>query len=478
MQIKVFRANTMKDAMAEVKAALGDDAVILHTKKIKDGGVLGYGSKDIFEVTAAVDEEVIPKTRTNENTQNVSQKNYSPFNLSNLPGDMPTIQPPRNVLSMYKTNGTQAGVDRAESITQKKDKINDTFIPIQKEDIPHKSRIIKAEDFESDQNSEKINMFRPQPANNAAGISNETVNIPQNVVEDVPQRKEDAEKIAKLESELADMKVLLANFMRKESKDTTISLQEAMENHDVSKKILDAMAANSGAGETMAEAASNEAKVTLTNFLEKKVKYAGGITLNEGRKDCKIVALIGPTGVGKTTTLAKIAAGFVLNQGIKAALITADTYRISAVEQLKTYSDIIGLPLDIVYNQEELRKAIRKHEDKELILIDTAGRSQHNEHQLEELRVLLKANGRIEKHLVLSATTKEKDALDIIDRFSFCNPKCVIFTKVDETSSLGIILNLLYEKDMALSYLAHGQSVPDDIIVASAEALAGLYLRD
>jgi flagellar biosynthesis protein FlhF len=176
--------------------------------------------------------------------------------------------------------------------------------------------------------------------------------------------------------------------------------------------------------------------------------------------------------------LAKIAAGFVLNKQAKAALITADTYRISAVEQLKTYSDIIGLPLDIVYNQDELRKAIRKHEDKDLILIDTAGRSQYNEYQLEELKTLLKANSRIEKHLVLSATTKERDARDIIERFSFCNPKRIIFTKVDETSSLGIILNLLYEKDMALSYLADGQSVPDDITVAGAETLAGLFLRE
>ena len=125
-----------------------------------------------------------------------------------------------------------------------------------------------------------------------------------------------------------------------------------------------------------------------------------------------------------------------------------------------------------------MRKAIRKHDGKELILIDTAGRSQHNDYQLEELRTLLKANSRIEKHLVLSATTKEKDARDIIEKFSFCNPRCIIFTKVDETSSLGIILNLLYEKDMALSYLANGQGVPDDIVVAGAEALAEIFLRN
>lgn len=456
MQIKVFHAATMKDAMAEVKATLGDDAVILHTKKVKDGGLFGYGSKEVFEVTAAIDEEA---------PSSLPQNSALPFNL---PGDMPTVQPPKTVLSMYKTNGTKAGVERAESAIEKKDNINETFIPIKKEDIPHKSRIIKAEDFENDKNYDKSpDTVRVETVNNAS----------ENILDNVPQRKEDAEKIEKLEAELAKMKVLLANFMRKEPQDA-ITLQEALENHDVEKNILDAMVTLSGAGETLAVATSNEAKATLTKFLETKLKFAGGIALDEGHRSAKIVALIGPTGVGKTTTLAKIAAGFVLEKGVKSALITADTYRISAVEQLKTYSDIIGLPLEIVYNQEELRKAIRKHEDKELILIDTAGRSQHNERQLEELSALLKANGKIEKHLVLSATTKEKDALDIIEKFSSCNPGCVIFTKVDETSSLGIILNLLYEKDMALSYFAHGQSVPDDIAVASAEALTRLYLGD
>ncbi|MBO6179669.1 MAG: flagellar biosynthesis protein FlhF [Selenomonadaceae bacterium] len=452
MQIKVFRAATMKEAMAEVKAALGDDAVILHTKKLKDGGIFGYGSKDVFEVTAAIEEDK-PTQKSQETAV--------------FQSDMPTIQPPKTVLSMYKTSGTQAGIEKAErgnfAIDKTENQINNDkhdFIPIQKEEIPRTSRIIKAKDFESVNSNEGAEVDLEESA------------------KDAPQRKEDAEKIEKLEAELAEMKTLLANFMRKESVDVNLSLQEAMENHDVEKRILDAMAATSGAGETLTDATSIEAKNCLTAFLEKKLKYVSGINLDGRRKECKIVALIGPTGVGKTTTLAKIAAGLVLNRGVKAALITADTYRISAVEQLKTYSDIIGLPLEIVYNQEELRKAIRKHDDKELILIDTAGRSQHNDYQLDELKTLLKANARIEKHLVLSATTKEKDAKDIIDKFSFCNPKCVIFTKVDETSSLGIILNLLYEKDMALSYLANGQGVPDDIVVAGAEALAEIFLRN
>ena len=159
------------------------------------------------------------------------------------------------------------------------------------------------------------------------------------------------------------------------------------------------------------------------------------------------------------------------------ALITADTYRISAVEQLKTYSDIIGLPLDIVYSPEELKKAIRKHRNKQLILIDTAGRSQYNEYQMQELNELLSVDASIEKHLVMSSTTKNRDAADILERFSICSPDCVLFTKTDETSSVGLILNLLYKKKIALSYLTNGQSVPDDIVPASAEKLAEILLR-
>lgn len=159
-------------------------------------------------------------------------------------------------------------------------------------------------------------------------------------------------------------------------------------------------------------------------------------------------------------------------------MITADTYRISAVEQLKTYSDIIGLPLEIVYSPDELKVAIHKHRDKDLILIDTAGRSQHNEFQMQELQDFLAVNPHIEKHLVMSATTKNRDAADILAKFAVCKPDSVIFTKTDETSSLGLIPNLLVNKDISLAFLTNGQSVPDDIVPASAKELTELLLRE
>ena len=130
-------------------------------------------------------------------------------------------------------------------------------------------------------------------------------------------------------------------------------------------------------------------------------------------------------------------------QGIDAALITADTYRISAVEQLKTYSDILGLPLEIVYTPQELKTAIHKFRKKDLLLIDTAGRSQHNEFQMKELCDFLAVHPRIQRYLVMSATTKNRDAADILEKFSVCEPDCIVVTKTADTASVAMLLTRL-----------------------------------
>jgi flagellar biosynthesis protein FlhF len=210
----------------------------------------------------------------------------------------------------------------------------------------------------------------------------------------------------------------------------------------------------------------------ITNYLQR----IDGITIPAS--GCKTVALIGPTGVGKTTTIAKLAANFAIKEGQRVALITADTYRIAAVEQLKTYSDIIGVPIDIVYSPDELKAALYRHRDKNLVLIDTAGRSPKSQYQLAELQSLLAVDPYIETHLVLSATTKYSDLLEIVKKFSVCSPQKFLLTKVDEAGYLGTVLNLLYQFPTALSYVTTGQNVPDDIELANAHKLANLILRD
>ena len=287
--------------------------------------------------------------------------------------------------------------------------------------------------------------------------------------------QEEQDKIQRLEDEIAHMKALLAEVLGKEGKKGGVSLHEALRRQEVDEDILTEMATHAGAGDTLVDSKSARAKETLSAYLSEHLRFSDGIKLN--RHGVRLVALLGTTGVGKTTTLAKIAAKFVLEHGVNAALITADTYRISAVDQLKTYSDILGLPLEIVYSPEELKAAIEKHKHKELILIDTAGRSQQNIQQMRELEEFLRVNTRIEKHLVISATTKFTDAQEIISKFSTVNPEKVIVTKIDETGSLGMIINLMRNKKLALSYITTGQSVPDDIELATADIFTDLILK-
>ena len=192
---------------------------------------------------------------------------------------------------------------------------------------------------------------------------------------------------------------------------------------------------------------------------------------------CKVVALIGPTGVGKTTTVAKLAANFALREKYRVALVTADTYRIAAVEQLKTYADLIGIPIDVVYTPQEMRSALYRHQDKQLVLIDTAGRSPSNQPQLAELEALLAVDDNIEKHLVLSATTKFTDCLEAVQRFQPSKPQKYLFTKLDEASNLGTLFNLMFHAPKTLSYITTGQNVPDDIELADPNRLTTLMLR-
>ena len=276
-------------------------------------------------------------------------------------------------------------------------------------------------------------------------------------------------RIRQLEAEIAQMKVMLAQALGKDSKKPEITLKEALKRQDVSEDIINEIA------NTSMDYLDNTAKWELTSYFNEHIRFSDGVKLN--RRSPKIVALVGTTGVGKTTTLAKIAAKFVLEQGIGAALITADTYRISAVEQLKTYSDILGLPIDIVYTPQELALAIDSHKDKELILIDTAGRSQYSDAQMRELQEFLKVNSRIEKHLVISASVKLNDAKEIIKKFSVVTPEKIIITKIDETSNFGTVINLLRRERYPLSYMTTGQSVPDDIENGNSENLANILIK-
>ncbi len=190
----------------------------------------------------------------------------------------------------------------------------------------------------------------------------------------------------------------------------------------------------------------------------------------------KIYSFIGPTGVGKTTTLAKLAALSVVKGGRKAALITLDTFRIAAAAQLQAYARIIGIPLEVVANSNDLQRAIKKHGDCDQIFIDTAGKSPNNNQDIVELRNLMGINEEIHPFLVLSATTQYQGLVNTEKRFSTLPFKSYIFTKLDETQDVSTMINFLISRKKPVTYLTTGQQVPEDIEFASKKKLASLIL--
>jgi flagellar biosynthesis protein FlhF len=204
------------------------------------------------------------------------------------------------------------------------------------------------------------------------------------------------------------------------------------------------------------------------------VGVSGPIEIVRGRR--KVVGLIGPTGVGKTTTIAKIAAGFALVEKARTALITADTYRIAAIEQIKTYAEIIGVPWEVVYSPRDMETALAKHSDAELVLIDTAGRSPNSPTRMYELRSMMDAALPEEIHLVLSATTRRRDLDHLVDRFAQVGFDKVILTKLDESSTLGAIFNIYARSGRPFSYFANGQSVPEDILAPTCTGISDMML--
>jgi len=231
---------------------------------------------------------------------------------------------------------------------------------------------------------------------------------------------------------------------------------------------------------TLVEEKSKFSKITfnpenfLIDFLGNNIKITNGIEryLNK----YKIFALIGPTGVGKTTTIAKLAARYSIESGAKVGLITLDTYRIAAVEQLKIYAGIMGLDLEIIHTHDEWENAIKKFCNMDIIFVDTAGHSQKNEEYIFNLKTFFRNSKSVHISLLISATSDKNNIRDIINSFGILLPENIIFTKIDEVCNLGSILNISHWSNIPISYLTNGQNVPDDIIEAEKTELAKMIL--
>ena len=205
----------------------------------------------------------------------------------------------------------------------------------------------------------------------------------------------------------------------------------------------------------------------LANIYQKMIlKFNKAPGIAPAEKGPRVVLFMGPTGVGKTTTIAKIAGGFTVDEKKKVALLTADTYRIAAAEQLRTYANILEVPFRVVYTPEEAESAIADFSDFDFIFVDTAGHSHQNEEQLDQMKALLESVAKAAEYqtfLVLSAATKYKDLLKIAESYRKIADYQLIFTKLDETDALGNLLNVKLYTDTSIAFVTYGQNVPDDI---------------
>ena len=216
-------------------------------------------------------------------------------------------------------------------------------------------------------------------------------------------------------------------------------------------------------------------KVRAKNLMKKLIPFEGEINL--GNDGPKMVAFVGPTGVGKTTTIAKVAADYAIRKNKKVALVSLDTYRLGAVDQLQIYGDIMQVPVEVAGSKYELREIVNKHSDKDLILIDTTGRSHRDKDYSRQLKAIFDAVGGVETHLVLSVTAQEKLFSTIYQQFLPIGVDRVLFTKLDEGLNFGSLFNFSVRNRVPLSYFTSGQNVPEDLEVAAPDKVISLIFN-
>lgn len=217
-------------------------------------------------------------------------------------------------------------------------------------------------------------------------------------------------------------------------------------------------------GQKLARADGEDIRRVLQAELKQLLGPAAPIEVTAGQR--RVVALIGPTGVGKTTTLAKLAAHFTLERGLKVGLMTADTFRIAAIEQLRTYADILGVELHAVDTPADVARALRDTAECDLVLVDTGGRNHKDAKRMQELKEILAVLRPDETHLVFALTANPKDCMEALDYYLPLGVNRLTFTKLDEASSPGLMVNLRMRCNQPLGYVTHGQSVPEDITPA------------
>lgn len=278
------------------------------------------------------------------------------------------------------------------------------------------------------------------------------------------ENKREITKDTKLEEEVKEMKELLNKVIKNTSKEE--------EEKDELLKILEELDIDLDFYKSIKERISEE---DIMSNLKELIKEDIKISTDEIKGN---IVLIGPTGVGKTTTIAKLAGRLSLIEKKKVGLVTVDTYRIGAVEQLKTYAEIMNIPFEVVITMKEMEKAIENMKDCDVVLIDTTGRSSKNKMQISELRAFVSKAKAESVNVVISATTKNKDIKIILDGYSTLNYDKIIITKLDETTNYGTIYNILRRANKPLRFVTVGQNVPDDIKYPNEDEILNLIVGE
>ncbi|TEB15939.1 Flagellar biosynthesis protein FlhF [Pelotomaculum sp. FP] len=424
MKIKRYVVREMQEAIKLIKEDLGPDALIVSSYKVSAKGFLGFFSPRLLEVTAALDEKPeiklnmdVPPVPQDGETRNIVHEQIGPSKAQ--AGTLLAGEPAHNssrVRTLYLATSEQgAGLAGKELLHAQQEGV--TTGP------PTESLFI--EEAGNRRERETGGLFDTMVSNHlGADLFVDSVHRWRKTLLDMDVQENIVERLLENERHLPDT-----------------------DYHDLHMNLYKQIA----------------------NLLAPAYRT---------RESARVMTFIGPAGVGKTTTLAKLATRFSLNDHKKIALVTVNAYRIGAVEQLNAYGDFLGIPVDVVMTPTELAKVLESHSDKDYIFIDTVGRAARNVGKLLELKAYLDAvEEKQDIFLVLSSATKSQDLNKIACEFQVTGYSKLIFTKIDETETFGPIINLICTLGVPVAYLANGQVVPDDIIEAGPKKMAKLLLR-
>ncbi|WP_342404174.1 flagellar biosynthesis protein FlhF [Brevibacillus sp. FSL K6-2834] len=462
MRVKRYIVDSMPEALDKIRVDLGSEAIILNSKAIKTGGFLGFFGKQQIEVVAAVDDKESEKQKSSAAARQ------------------------RTVPARPVTTGTSTAQRAYQSIaasSQTKSQgigsqpLSEDAAPVLFGKQDTREQRVEAERHGSDNllkehhpEKEPIKELMKEPMKEPIQPRNSKTDSP-------PSASEQSDQIALEVRSMRQMfEKLLTNDMTQQLPQPVQAVRSRLRQQEVTEE-----AAAQVIQQVILECetdwddakASQVAEELIAKRLEKAVKRPSCI-----EKDVRYAFFFGPTGVGKTTTIAKLAAACMLKEKRKVGFITADTYRIAAVEQLKTYANILNVPFEVVFSPKEIPQAMERLSGCDLIFVDTAGRNYRNDEYVQGIRDLVVADQNSLNFLVLSLTSKYSDMKTIIRNFDDVPVSRVIFTKADETDAYGAMLNVAFETELSISYVTTGQNVPDDIIVATPRLIANMIMGE